>query len=97
MVNLFYFEAYLVAVPFSKPWIEFFCPTMCVTIMLNAIKPYISIIVNLMVCRCEEIERNKIFPIGKRNLQLILLIWNVSSYGCAMPSLFLFAFLSLAI
>ena len=97
MVNLFYYDANLVAVPFSKLWIEFFCPTLCVTIMINAIKPYILIILNLMVCRCEGIKRNKKYPIGNRNYKFILLIWTVSSYGGAMPSLFLFAALSMAI
>ena len=97
MINLFYWEAYLVAVPFSKPWIEFFCPTLCVTILINAIKPYITIIIKLMVYRCKKITRTKKYPIGNRNLNFILLIWTVTSYGCAMPSLFLFAALSLAI
>ena len=97
MINLFYYEAFLVAVPFSKAWIEFFCPTLYITILINAIKPYITIIINLMVCRCEKVKRNKKFPISNRNLKFILLIWTVSSYGCAMPSLFLVAALSLAI
>ena len=97
MINLFYYEANYVALPFSEGWIEFFCPTLFVTILIDAIKPYITIIIKLMVCRCEKVKRNEKYPIGNRNLKLFLLIWTVSSYGCAMPSLFLVAALSLAI
>ena len=97
MVNLFYYDANLVAMPFSKLWIEFFCPTLCVTIIINAIKPYIMVIINLTICRCKCIKWNRKFPISNRNLKFILLIWTVSSFGCAMPSLFLFAALSMAI
>lgn len=97
MINLFYYYGIFVAVPFSTEWITFFCPTLCVTIIINAIKPYILIALRLIFYRCKIKERKRRFPMAKRDLQFSLLIWLVCTYGGAMPSLFMFAVISFSI
>jgi hypothetical protein len=68
MINLFYYYGAIVAIPFSTQWITFFCPTLCLTIIITAIKPYIVIIIELMFRRCKVNKRINRFPMATRDL-----------------------------
>lgn len=62
---------------------------------MNAIIPYIIPFYELIKSGCKVTERKAEFPLGSRNMAFISLVYMVFTYGVLMPSLFLFAVISI--